>query len=474
MSGPKVSVYQLSAEEKKRYYEQRKIIKQTEMNLQQILKRMTCLRNEINTLKGTIERGEDLAKGTRYDCDFENINEQIEAALNKLQEFEKEYQRINESYRVDKAGTVKLSVDMDKERVSKLKALEILNASIGEQIKLVKSLQKEALKEIEAIDASLKEELQEQILGGFSISFSNIKREIQAKKTDALQTTSLEELETRKQEELAKLRTYQDKIFAALIEVSDTVGSPDRLSPVLADKLKAIKAKAAEITSVDFIENYYAISVIPFVKECWEYIELLSRFDEAYMRYEFLCNEAGLVAAKYAVTEENIVVILSETEKLEQEDAEAQTKAFIANAIDEAMQEMGYDLVGHREVTKKSGRKAKHELYHFGEGTGVDITFSDEGQITMELGGFDNVDRNPDEAEADRLCDDMQRFCGEYAALERVLEKKGVLRQNIKMFPPVKDYAQIFNTTDYDMTKPVQKFEAKKGQKTETHVRHAE
>ena len=474
MSGPKVSVYELSAEQRKIFYEQLEILKQTEINLQQVFKGMTNLQNEINTLNGSIERGKALAANTKRTCNFTAIQEQIEIILKKIAVCEKEYQRIKEEYRVDKAGYVKMSQDMHRERAAKLKALQELNASINEEVKHVRELQKQALKEVEAIDESLKEELQEQILGGFTISFANVKREIKEQAIEAPTGPTPEEIEAERQERLTKLRGYQDKIFAVLCEVSDEVGSPDKLSPVLADKLKKIQSKAAEITSVDFIENFYAISVTPFVKECREYIDLLTRFDEVYMRYQFLCEEAGLVAKKFAITEESIASVEAEIEKLEADDAEAQTKAFIASAIDDAMKEMGYDLIGHREVTKKSGRKAKHELYHFGEGTGVDITFSSDGQITMELGGFDDTDRDPDENEADRLCDDMQRFCGEYAALERALEKRGVKRRNIQMLPPVKEYAQIFNTTDYEMTKPVQKLVAKKGQKGALIGRHAE
>lgn len=472
MSGPKVSVYELSAAQRKIFYEQLEIIKQTETNLQQILRGMTNLQSEVDVLAGSIEKGVLLAEETKQVCSFAEIQNQIEKILKQIELCEKEYERIKEAYRVDKTGTVEMSQAMNQERTAKLEALQKLNATISENVKLVKKLQKEALKEIEAIDASLKAELQDQILGGFSLSFATIKRSVEIENGESKEFDS--EDEKRREEEREKLHSYQDKIFEALISVTDSIDNPERLSPVLADKLKVIKAKAAEITSVDFIENFYAISVIPFVKECHEYVELLARFDEAYMRYEFLCDEAGLVAKKYAVTEDSIVMIQAEIEKLEEQDAESQTKAFIANVIDEAMKEMGYDLVGQREVTKKSGRKIKHGLYHFGEGTGVDVTFSGDGQITMELGGFDEQDRTPDEREADILCEDMQRFCGEYAALERLLEKKGVKRKNIQMLPPIKEYAQIINTRDYKMLKPVSKLHSKKTQKTGLQVRHTE
>lgn len=456
MSGPKVSVYTLSAAERKIFYEQLEIIKQTEILLQKTTVGIDCANKEIEKLKGILKQGETLVGKVDRSFDFSEICEQIEEVEKTIDEVKKEQKRIREEYRVDKAGTVQMTQTMHAERSSKLEAVKKLNQTIETLVKRVKKCQTDALHKIEETDAQIKADIQREILGGFSISFANIGSERISQSKEA------------------KLASYQDKIFEALKNVAELFGSPDQLPQALFERFNQLKEKALEITNVDFIENYYSISVIQFVKESEKFKNLIDRFNEVYMRYEFLCNEAGLIAKKYIVAEENISVIQTEIERLEHEDAENQTKAFIANAIDEAMKEMGYDLVGHREVTKKSGRSTKHELYHFGEGTGVDVTFSSDGQITMELGGFDDRDRTPDEAEASRLCDDMQRFCGQYAALERVLEKKGVMRRNIQILPPTRDFAQIINTTDYDMEKPVQKLEIKKTQKTGEQVRHTE
>ena len=103
----------------------------------------------------------------------------------------------------------------------------------------------------------------------------------------------------------------------------------------------------------------------------------------------------------------------------------------------------------------------------------MDITFGANGQTTMELGGLDDHDRLPDETEADRLTEDMRRFCGEYAALERILEKKGIQRKNISLMTPSAEFASIFNTSDYELKKAVAKFEVKKEKKTAQNARYA-
>ena len=160
-------------------------------------------------------------------------------------------------------------------------------------------------------------------------------------------------------------------------------------------------------------------------------------------------------------------MLREQIERIERENAECMKREYINNAIEEAMIEMGYNLVGHREAVKKTGKRIKHELYQFEEGTGVDVTYGENGQITMELGGFDNEDRVPNASEAGKLTEDMHKFCGEYAALERVLEKKGVERKNVSMMPAKEEFAQIINTNEYELVKGVQVFQVRKEKKNE-------
>ena len=468
MSGPKVSVYELSAAQKKRYYEQLEILKQTESCLQKILRSMNTLVNEIEKVENLINQGTQRCNALGRDVDFSEIAIKIEELRSDIGKMNAEYLRIQAEYRKDKAGFVKLSDEMDHERAAKLKALQTLSDQIGEEIKSSKSLKQETLDAIEAFDEELRNELHSQMLGGFAIDFSNIKR-----KEEKSTVNNSQDDETIKATEEKRLY-YVKKINTALETVADMFGSAEKLSDGLKAKQNQIKQLAAEITSVDYLENFYAITVTPFVRECREYAEIFKRYDEIYMRYQTLCEENGLIPLKYECSEENILAINTEIEKLEAENANEMVREYIDDALEEAMEEMGYGLVGRREAVKKSGRKIKHELYQFGEGTGVDITYGVNGQITMELGGFDTKDRVPDANEANKLTEDMHRFCGEYVALERLLEKKGVCRRNISLMPPSAEFAQIFNIEDYEMSKSVENFEAKKDKKVESKAKHAE
>lgn len=219
--------------------------------------------------------------------------------------------------------------------------------------------------------------------------------------------------------------------------------------------LQEIKEKAQEIDSTDYLENYYAITVFPFVQECEkynkEYNEHFEEFVEILSTYKALLQECKL---PYDLQSEEFSVELmlhlkEEVRRLHSRILEEEEEAYISRCIDEAMDEMGYRRVGHRDVTKKSGKHFRHELYKFAEGTAVDVTYSDDGQVIMELGAVDDQDREPSEEECRSLTEDMESFCNSYSKLEEILREKGVIRRNISVLPVSAEYAQVINKTDY-------------------------
>lgn len=125
-------------------------------------------------------------------------------------------------------------------------------------------------------------------------------------------------------------------------------------------------------------------------------------------------------------------------------------QTYIADTIDEVMEEMGYDLIGSREVTKKSGKRFRDELYTFSEGTAVNIRYDNQGKIAIELGGIDSTDRLPSSSEVSRLKGEMVEFCDKFTEFEKKLAAKGVVCKNrVSHLPPKAEYAQIINTSDY-------------------------
>ena len=470
MSGPKVSVHSLTATQRKQYNEQMQILNQTEECILKIQKTM-------GTYKAELSKTMDLVKQAQIRCSDSNKSIDLSAVIDKIQELEKEieamnkhYSEIQSSFLKDKEGFIKLSAQMNRERESKLKALLELSKEIGARIKETKQLQMKVLEAVEEYDESMRNELHSKILGGLSISFSSLKRE-KVQKTSETTTEADEEKQRLEQE---KFNLFTRKINDSLQVVAELFGSEEMLSDDLKNRFKQVKQLAAEISSVDFLENFYAISVLPFVNECKVYAEISESYYDLYARYTLLCEEAGIKSEAVTCTAEGIEILRNKIAMLESERLEDMIREYINDSLDEAMRELGYALVGDREKTKKSGKKVRHELYQLEEGTGVDITYGEDGQITMELGGFDIVDRTPNEDEAVRLTEDMHRFCGQYAELEKLLAEKGITRKNVSVLPAAAEFAQIINTEDYNLSKEVSKFEVKKAIKGETQAKHAE
>ena len=118
---------------------------------------------------------------------------------------------------------------------------------------------------------------------------------------------------------------------------------------------------------------------------------------------------------------------------------------------------------------KKNGNHFRNELYTFGDGTAVNVTYSSDGRIAMELGGLDSKDRTPDEYESAVLYEEMEDFCKGFKEIERRLLERGViLASRISLLPPDKAYAQIINTTDFEMRTDTKSFTTEKNRRKAT------
>ena len=92
----------------------------------------------------------------------------------------------------------------------------------------------------------------------------------------------------------------------------------------------------------------------------------------------------------------------------------------------------------------------------------------------MELGGVDATDRLPSETEASRLEDEMVAFCNKFTEFEKRLAQRGIVCKNrISHLPPKAEYAQIINTSDYNMTTEVKSIKAeRRAAKTESRKQY--
>lgn len=210
------------------------------------------------------------------------------------------------------------------------------------------------------------------------------------------------------------------------------------------------------ITDPTYLKNFIAVRVNPLIKQVdriiSEYEECQTEFESLYSEYVALCKMYSYVAQKYECSHAGIQSLRTELARINQVASKEDEQAYISDSLDKVMQEMGYSVLGTREVKKRNGKHFRNKLYSFEEGTAVNVTYSSDGKIAMELAGLDTCDRIPTSEETDILCESMEKFCDDFKKIEKQLQKKGIiLVERVSLLPPDADYAQIINTSDYTM-----------------------
>lgn len=289
-------------------------------------------------------------------------------------------------------------------------------------------------------ETSLKNDFQEAIDVGFSTSFVDI---------NEIEESAASHLRTDASQRLSKLQTL------------------DFLPHTYKSEICEVVSKLEKITNDVFLKNYIAISVNPLIKQVNQYIteyrECKDEFEKLYTEYLALCKLYYYVAQEYVCSRSSIQALRSEIARIKKAIVEDDEQAYISDCLDEVMSEMGYSVLGTREVTKRNGKRFRNELYSYGEGTAVNITYSSDGKIAMELGGIDTSDRTPTVQETEKLCDSMQQFCVDFKEIEKRLLSKGVmLTERVSLLPPDAEYAQIINITDYAMETEAESLNVKK------------
>lgn len=209
------------------------------------------------------------------------------------------------------------------------------------------------------------------------------------------------------------------------------------------------------ITDMAFLKNFQAVSVKPLLAEALKtktaQAEQAACYRELFSEYSALCEMTGATPQSPALSAKALAWLGDEIARLEAQAIQDAERAYIADCVDDVLTDMGDELLGRREVQKRNGRRFKNELYSFDEGTAVNVTYSEDGKITMELGGLDYADREPDAAETARLCAEMENFCRDFVAIEERLAARGVtVKQRAAEYPATAEHAFIINFNDYE------------------------
>lgn len=266
--------------------------------------------------------------------------------------------------------------------------------------------------------------------------------------------------------------------FDSACDKLDSLLSFDFLPPELNVSLRVAKESLLTHKDKGDVSSFIAIELQPLLKECEHYSMLWQEYGGEYSElnnmYQVLIDEThsrsecgDIPFSEHAILQLNRAI--AELQAKAQEQAE---KAYIVQSIAEVMEEMGYDILGDRSIVRRSGTRYRNELYRFGNETAISVTYSDAGQITMELGKVDRCDRAPSLVESERLAMEMEVFCQQFQSVEARLSERGVLLRNrISILPPSQEFAQIININDYHET---QKIEEKRKRSKAQSVLYAE
>ena len=295
--------------------------------------------------------------------------------------------------------------------------------------------------------------------------------EINAALSKNIEDSITEGMSIRIDDEIVKPQSHLESQKAKIKDVLHEIQSLNISSDLQKEGIAILK-RAQEITDDSFMDNYYA-TVLPYIKRCKAYEEQIKEygeeFDELVSKHRYYSECLGMPVISFTFSMDSLNSLRHKVAELESQSAKIEEQQYISESLDQVMRDMGYNVVGSREVVKKSGRKFRNELYHFSEGSVVNVTYAANGQISMELGGVDTCDREPSEEESSVLCDEMVEFCDEFPEIERRLKEKGVVLMNrISMLPPAEEYAQIINVSDFNMTDKVDVLETASKKQTET------
>ena len=390
--------------------------------------------------------------------------------LDKLQQHSGELASLKE-----RLGTATTSIDMLVDRVGDGNEVQ---QSIRNSITQIKAIIQESaglsmqsgLENLQAFNSKAK--TVEENARKLAVQYENQSNEINAILSKKIEDSITGGMSIRIDDEIVKPQSYLEsqkaKIKDALHEIQSSNVSSD-----LQKEGIIILDRAQGITDDSFIDNYYAMTVLPYIKRCKAYEEQIKEYGEEFgelvSKYRYYSEYLGMPVISFTFSMDTLNSLRHEVAELESQSAKIEEQQYISESLDQVMRDMGYNVVGSREVVKKSGRKFRNELYHFSEGSVVNVTYAANGQISMELGGVDTCDREPSEEESSVLCDEMVEFCDEFPEIERRLKEKGVVLMNrISMLPPAEEYAQIINVSDFNMTDKVDVLETASKKQTET------
>ena len=475
MSGPKVTVYSLTAQQQRIITEQISCDQQSAAcvgRIQELLKMLASypdnLRSELGKIELLIKR---TSAGAEQKVKIQDFMKKLNVELSSIQlELSNNLPSVSSDQNtseivLEQKRFILKRLQKLKTRAEKLKAEYDSIISHNKQNTAV--IQSSIINDLESTETEVDE------LGYLKRNDEGDIQKIQDSIIDDLNGVYSFEMSDEDTDD--ELRKKKKAISDRLLSI---IGDND-LSAEIISEVKNAVIMLDRIISAQHLKTFDSLTVKPLMKKAENYKreqeEKKKIFAEKYASYKALCILAQENPKELNYSDSHIEFIDAEIKRIEQQLIRQREQEYIHDSVDEVLSDMGYELIGSREVRKKSGKHFRNELYTFNEGTAVNVTFSSDGQISMELGGLAREDRIPSEEESKMLTEDMESFCSEFSEFEKRMLTKGIVVGNrIALSPPTADYVAIINVNDYDIDSSVQVSEMKATEKQRKQTKRKE
>lgn len=426
MSGPKVSVYEMSAQQRQNLHAQLNCLQQSLVCCEKIKKAVVYLNGlngQIQTLLSTF----DLIKQRTSDCADEITS--LSDLQNKLPQDCLSFMTELSStpvLQVDKITLTEAELAKRKDILAKLRALR--NSVVIRQKKIetaLKSMEEKAKQGVTDVENAIADDI-----AGVHSFF------------------------------VLPVEPGNGKFEAEKMKIEEQlrVLAIDETCPVeFKGEVVSSSAVLSRITTQEWLSTFQALTIQPLLNRIEvarvKAQEEKSEYYELQTRYLALCSVAGIQSEELLPASGSLDQLKNKVVALEKRIVMQTEQEYISDCVNEVMSEMGYDIIGGRSVVKRSGKRFRNELFSYRDGTAINVTYDSEGQIAMELGGIDRTDRIPTAEEADVLQEGMESFCSDFRDFEERLKAKGVMiKSRVSMAPPSAEYATIINVSDYTIT----------------------
>ena len=164
-----------------------------------------------------------------------------------------------------------------------------------------------------------------------------------------------------------KIKSKSDELKNELTLKLEALLKNDVLPSEYKAEIEESVKRISDINDGIFLKNYVSVTIKPLMKKSNEYIseyeQCHTEFEELYTEYNALCELYYYVPQEFICSLNSISILKDEIQRIKEIAAEDVEQAYISDCIDEVMEEMGYSVLGSREVTKKNGKHFRNELY---------------------------------------------------------------------------------------------------------------